>query len=294
MFGLFDSIAEWFRGILIDGIVANFTGMFDEVNTKVGEIAVQVGSTPAGWNASVYACYNVQTVVDDKHKLIVDFEVSTCPDDSGSLLKMTESAKEIMGVAEIIAVADKGYYNGEDIDACEKNKTTCYVPEVESKGRPAPNPDYSHDKFKYDSENNWYVCPEGNILYARKPRKKKNGILAPAYSNAADCHKCPKYAKCTNDKGGRQILRNPFQEALDAVNLRMETDGGRQIMRERKTIVEHPFGTTKYVWGFRQYLCRGVDKTTGEQSLTYLAYNIRRVANIFKENGRDLREVIAV
>jgi len=54
MFGLFDSIAEWFRGILIDGIVANFTGMFDEVNTKVGEIAVQVGSTPAGWNASVY------------------------------------------------------------------------------------------------------------------------------------------------------------------------------------------------------------------------------------------------
>ena len=54
MFGLFDSIAEWFRGILVDGIISNFTGMFDEVNTKVGEIAAQVGTTPAGWNAGVF------------------------------------------------------------------------------------------------------------------------------------------------------------------------------------------------------------------------------------------------
>ena len=54
MFGLFDAIADWFRGILIDGIISNFTGMFDEVNTKVGEIAAQVGQTPAGWNAGVF------------------------------------------------------------------------------------------------------------------------------------------------------------------------------------------------------------------------------------------------
>jgi hypothetical protein len=54
MFGLFDSIAEWFRGILIEGIIANFTGMFDEVNTKVGEIAAQVGTTPEGWNSGVF------------------------------------------------------------------------------------------------------------------------------------------------------------------------------------------------------------------------------------------------
>ena len=55
MFGLFDSIDEWIKGIFIEGIIANFTGMFDEVNTKVGEIAAQVGSTPAGWNASVFS-----------------------------------------------------------------------------------------------------------------------------------------------------------------------------------------------------------------------------------------------
>jgi len=54
MFGLFDAIADWFRGILIDGIMSNFAGMFDEVNTKVGEIASQVGQTPAGWNAGIF------------------------------------------------------------------------------------------------------------------------------------------------------------------------------------------------------------------------------------------------
>ena len=52
---LFDSIAEWFRGILVDGITANFTGMFDEVNSKVGDIATQVGQTPAGWNAGIFS-----------------------------------------------------------------------------------------------------------------------------------------------------------------------------------------------------------------------------------------------
>ena len=60
MFGLFDSIADWFRGLLIDGIISNFTGMFNELNEKVGEIAGQVGQTPQGWNAGIFAL--VQTL----------------------------------------------------------------------------------------------------------------------------------------------------------------------------------------------------------------------------------------
>jgi hypothetical protein len=55
MFGLLDSIAEWFRGILAEGIAANFAGMFDELNAKVDEIAHQVGQTPAGWHAGIFS-----------------------------------------------------------------------------------------------------------------------------------------------------------------------------------------------------------------------------------------------
>ena len=50
MFGILDSITNWFKEILIGGITSNFNGMFAEVNTKVGEISVQVGQTPQGWN----------------------------------------------------------------------------------------------------------------------------------------------------------------------------------------------------------------------------------------------------
>jgi hypothetical protein len=75
MFGLFDSIAEWFRGILIDGILSNFTGMFDEVNTKVGEIAAQVGQTPEGWNSGVFSLIRTlsETVIIPVAGIILTF-----------------------------------------------------------------------------------------------------------------------------------------------------------------------------------------------------------------------------
>ena len=47
-------IEDWFRGILTDGILSNLSGLFDSVNTEVGEIATQVGTTPAGWNAGIF------------------------------------------------------------------------------------------------------------------------------------------------------------------------------------------------------------------------------------------------
>ena len=72
----------------------------------------------------------------------------------------------------------------------------------------------------------------------------------------------------------------------------MNTDEGRRIYGERMKIVEHPFGTTKKIWGFGNYLCRTKEKTTAEQSLVFFAYNFRRVINIFKENGRNLIEVL--
>ena len=55
MFGLFDAISAWFRGLFIDGIVGNFTRMFEEVNREIGNIASQVGQTPQGWNSGVFS-----------------------------------------------------------------------------------------------------------------------------------------------------------------------------------------------------------------------------------------------
>ena len=51
---IFDAIQEWFQELLIDGIISNLTGMFDTLNTKVGEIAGEVGMTPAAWNSGIF------------------------------------------------------------------------------------------------------------------------------------------------------------------------------------------------------------------------------------------------
>ena len=52
---LTDWITEWLKGVLIEGIMGNLNGLFDNVNNRVGEIAVQVGTTPAAWNAGVFS-----------------------------------------------------------------------------------------------------------------------------------------------------------------------------------------------------------------------------------------------
>jgi len=240
------------------------------------------------------ACYNVQSVVDEKHKLVVDFDVSTCPDDSGALHQMTAIAKEIMGVDELAVVADKGYYDGADVEKCERTGITCYVPKTAAYA-PAPDARYNKENFLYDKELDCYTCPEGRTLPFRQFNKRGEG-KAPdrVYYDTKACRSCPNKVKCTtNKRDGRKIYRNPHYDALDVLNARMLTDEARQIFRERKKIVEHPFGTTKSVWGYKQFLCRGQENTTAEMSLTFLAYNFLRVFNIFKENGKDMVEIMA-
>jgi transposase len=245
-----------------------------------------------GDGRSLDACYNVQTVADAKHKLVVDFEVSTCPDDKGALQKMTESAKEIMGVSEIAVVADKGYYDGNDISVCENNGTTCYVPKTGDYSS-APNPKYNHDNFKYDKGSDCYICPDGVILNFVKARKNDGVIIRKEYGNTGACASCANRSKCTDaKKAGRTIIRTANQDCLDNVNARMKTDEAREIFRERKKIIEHPFGTTKHIWSYRQFLCRTQEKTTAEQSLVFLAYNLRRVFNIFKNDKRNMMDLM--
>jgi len=236
------------------------------------------------------ACYNVQVAADEKHKLIMDFEVTTCPDDKGALPIMAESAKEVLGVSEISVAADKGYYDGDDITECEGNGTTCYVPKIGYSL--APDKKYDHSAFKYNKDTDSYVCPEGAVLSFSKLKQHRKADGIPfynrLYSNFAACASCPHKENCTKDKKGRYIYRNPAQDVLDTVDARMLTDEGRRKLKARQCVVEHPFGTIKWSWGYKYFLCRGVEKTTAEQSLAFLAYNLRRVINIFKANGWDL------
>lgn len=235
------------------------------------------------------ACYNIQTVADTQNKLIIDFEVTTCPDDKGALPKMTASAKDITGAEALEVSADKGYYDGGDIAECEKNGVTTFIPKAAAPTK-SIDPNYSPDKFEYDSTTDTYRCPSGQFLQFHREKKRYDSeIRDRVYLNKDACKNCLNCDKCfTNAKGFRQIFRSSNQDALDRNNERMKTAEGKDIYRQRSCTIEHPFGTTKAVWGFKQYLCRGQVMTTAEQSLTFLAYNLRRVINIFAQNGENL------
>ena len=81
------------------------------------------------------AGYNVQAVIDDKHKLIVASEVVNDSSDVGQLHAMAKAAKEALDVATLQVLADEGYYSSIELKACEDDGITAYVPPPEAKGR---------------------------------------------------------------------------------------------------------------------------------------------------------------
>jgi len=229
-------------------------------------------------------CYNVQTVTDGKHSLIVDFDVTNNPSDRGELQKMSEKAKDALEVETITNLADKGYYDGEDIVACEKSGVTCLVAKPKAGGA-LKDAEFKRESFMFDLENDMYICPCQNELKFTRIHNHSDGKQYRVYESFSACRVCPQKSLCTKARH-RQILRLLYQDALDIVNER--TRSNKELYRKRQQIVEHPFGTIKAVWGFKQFLCRSKENVTAETSLAYLAYNLRRAINIFKVDNKDL------
>jgi transposase len=235
--------------------------------------------------------YNVHTAVDSKYSLIIDYEVSQNASDKDHLSSMAIAAKETLEVDEINACADAGYYDTVDIKNCEDNGITPYV-SIPEQGVPkktnVPEPEYKHDKFTYDEQTDSYQCPEGHRLNYYCTSKNKKGKRNRIYKTKA-CRGCPsersfgKAKLCTTSPKGRQILRWENEKSIELLKQRLKAEP--EIIKKRKSIVEHPFGTMKGVWGYSHFLLRGVEKVTAEISLMTLAYNIRRVITIIGVAG---------
>lgn len=223
--------------------------------------------------------YNVQTVVDSKYHLVAGFEVSNCASDAGNLETMSEEVKEILEVEKITILADAGYYDGQDIANCEENGVNCLVAKPAA-GGPKKEEGYNRKDFVYDKEKDVYVCPCGNELPYKCDREHISGRDYFVYSSPEACKNCEKKSMCTK-ADHREVLRLTCQDTLDVVDER--TRSNRGLYRKRQEIVEHCFGTVKAVWGYRQFLCRKKVKVSGEMALTYIAYNMRRIFNIFAE-----------
>jgi hypothetical protein len=226
------------------------------------------------------AGYNVQIVVDDKHKLIVADEVVQDGNDLNQLHPMLSQAKIAMGVDDMEGMGDKGYFNIAQIAACERDGITVHVPEPDKGGRQRQEGRFVQGDFTYEPETDTYRCPADQVLCKSGEPRLKSGSLVQCYAcSAAHCRECPLKEDCITAKSDRrEIHRSEHEAVLERHRKRMEANPGHS--RKRSALVEHPFGTLKCRAGWNHFLVRGLKKVRGEWSLMALAYNFTRVLNI--------------
>jgi transposase len=218
--------------------------------------------------------YNVQTAVDTKHHLIVAHEVTNLGHDRTQLHSMAEQARSAMGTEELTALADRGYFKGEEILDCDQAGITPLVPKPLTSNSKA---DGRFDKrdFVYNAADDEYRCPAGQRAIKRFTTIEHGMTLHRYWSSA--CPKCPLKARCT-PSDYRRITRWEHEAVLDAMQDRL--DRQPDAMRLRRQTVEHPFGTLKAWMGSTHFLTKRLPRVSTEMSLHVLAYNFKRVMQI--------------
>jgi transposase len=218
--------------------------------------------------------YNVQVAVDTDHHLIIAHEVTNTGSDRAQLANIASRAKDALGIDKLEAVADRGYYSGVEILACDKAGIAVTLPKpmtsgLEARGR------FGKQDFVYLGDEDVYRCPAGEKLSYHYTNEEDGQRLRRYWTNA--CRDCALKAHCTTGKE-RRITRWEHEHVLEAVQSRL--DRNPQAMRQRRETVEHPFGTLKMRMGATHFLMKRLPKVATEMALHVLAYNLTRVMNI--------------
>jgi len=229
--------------------------------------------------------YNVQIAVDQEYKMIVDSEVETDETDLQMLPVMIESIKEELEKVPEEIIADRGYNNPDIIETIEKKEEgiKIYV------SQQITSRDKEEISFKYNEEKDEYECSQGKRLVLTQRNKKKHKSLVNVY-RGIECQGCLLRSQCTKSKKGRIYHRYLNQKWRDEYKEKMQSKIGKTKTAIRKTIVEHPFGTIKYLMGKIPLKLRGKEKVSTEINLYTTVYNLKRLFNI--ESFGDLFEKI--
>ncbi|QUD89860.1 IS1182 family transposase [Phenylobacterium montanum] len=220
--------------------------------------------------------YNVQTAVDAEHHLIVAHEVTNLGYDRTQLEPMARKAQAATGCEELTALADRGYFNGEQVLACEGTGVLPCVPKTDTSSA-AKRGFFTRHDFVFDAENDHYTCPAGQKLTKSRRRPTRQDDM-DEYRHLTACFTCPLKPKCTPDKLKR-FRRWKHEGVLDKMQARL--DHMPDAMLVRRQTVEHPFGTLKAWMGSMHFLTKTLEKVRTEMSLHVLAYNIKRMIQIF-------------
>jgi transposase len=227
--------------------------------------------------------YNVQSIVDSKNNIPIDYKV-TNQNDSKAMGNMVQRAKSILGTNEFTVLYDKGYHTGSELKTAQDLgvETIVAVPSLPSTCQ-APNHDYNSEHFFYSHEDDTYTCPQREVLRTNgtwyKEYDKHGNLMVFKQYRTRSCKTCPVHSQCTRSKKERILSRTTFAEYYEANRKAFQEK--EKLYKRRQAIVEHHYGTLKRQWGFSYILTKkGMERASSDVGFMFIAYNLRRIGNI--------------
>jgi transposase len=228
--------------------------------------------------------YTVQTVVDAKHNIPIDFKV-TNENDSKAMGGMLRRSKTILGHNNFTAIYDKGYHTGSEFDYANRLGIDVLVA-IPGVSAHAPDMTFDVEYFKYDKKTDSYTCPANETLTTNKNwYNKTNGksITKMKHYKTNACLSCDFFSQCTKNKKGRLIERSQYADLIYENKVRIQNN--YQVYRRRQAIVEHPYGVIKRQWDFYYIMTKKTIKhASADVGLIFTAYNLRRIFNLIDQN----------
>lgn len=226
-----------------------------------------------------HAGYSAQVTVDEKHGLIVNADTVRDSVDYHQFSQQIQQAEETMGKECKTAVADAGYSNVNAVkDIVVQGKEVIIPNQKQALHNPVDSP-FGKDKFRYDPENNWYICPENRILkYSHYSTTKEHYIYR--IEKTKYCLECPYYKECTNGRRGRSVIRLKEEELKEKLEKAYSSEEGQAIYRKRKQKVELTFGHIKRNLNCGAFLVRGIVGVRAELTLMANCFNIARMITL--------------
>jgi transposase len=231
--------------------------------------------------------YNIQSTVDAKNYLPIDYKV-TNENDSKAMGNMVQRAKSIFKTNDFTALYDKGFHTGSELKTAQELgvETIVAIPGVPSTSQ-APDPMFNYEFFSYNTEDDTYTCPGGEILRTNGSWYKQlssSGSISwfKQYKTKA-CRNCPLRLQCTKSKKERLIQRSEYAEYYERNHINIQQK--EHLYKRRQAIVEHPYGTIKRQWGFNYILTKkGIERASSDVGFMFIAYNLRRIGNILTQD----------
>jgi transposase len=224
-----------------------------------------------------HAGYNVQSVVDEKHGLIVSSDVVNENNDLHQFAEQIEQANETLKKNCKTACADSGYADINELEKIDAQDIKVIVPSSRQISRKEPGP-FDRPCFQYDPEHDSYICPQGHVLrYSSTNLQKRHKVYR---IGGSVCKKCCHFGVCTNNSRGRTVTRLLKEELVQKLEAQYEQPGSKDVYKLRKQKVELPFGHIKHNLGVSGFLLRGLDGVKAETSVLSTCFNIARMTSI--------------